>query len=96
VRQAERDAAGRARGRLGDGRARVGHLLQDGLRMFIKDLAGIGAEDAVGRAVQQLGAEFFLELAQLLGQRRLRHVQHQRRARQRAVVDDGDEIAELA
>jgi hypothetical protein len=64
--------------------------------MFVKDLAGIGAEDAVGGAVQQLGAEFLFELAQLLGQRRLRHVQHQRSARQGPVVDDGNEITELS
>jgi hypothetical protein len=44
--------------------------------MLIEDLAGIRADHALRRAVQQLCAEFVFELAQLLGQRRLRHVQH--------------------
>jgi hypothetical protein len=80
---------------LGDGRARIGYLFQDGLGVLIKNLAGVGAQHAMGRAVQQLGAEFFLELAQLLGERRLRHVQYLGGTRQRAVIHNGNEIAEL-
>ena len=74
----------------------VGHLLQDGLRVLVEHLAGVGAEHALGGAVQQLRAQLLLQLAQLLGQRRLRDVQHQRGARQRAVIDDGDKVAKLA
>lgn len=64
--------------------------------MFIEHGAGVRAEHALCGAVQQLRAQFVLELAQLLGQRGLGHVQEQRGARQRAVVDDGDEVAQLA
>ena len=46
--------------------------------------------------VQQLRAEFFFQLAQLLGQGRLRHVQDQGGTRQRTVVDNGNKIAQLA
>ena len=61
--------------------------------MFVKHLARVRAEHALGRAVQQLHAQFLFQLAQLLRQGRLRHVQDQGRARQRAVVDDGNKVA---
>jgi hypothetical protein len=61
--------------------------------VLVKHPAGIGAEHTLGVTVQQLHAQLVFELTQLLGQRRLRHVQYQGRARQRAVVDDGNEIA---
>ena len=77
-------------------RAGVGHLLQDRLGVLVEDFSGVGAQHALGRTVQQPGAKLVFQLAQLLGQRRLGDVQDQGGARQRTVVDDCNEIAELS
>jgi hypothetical protein len=72
------------------------HLLQDRQRVLIEDLAGIGGNHALGRAVQQLRRHLVFQLADLLGQRRLGDVQHPCRPRERTVIDDGHEVAQLA
>lgn len=64
--------------------------------MVVKHLAGVGADHALGTAVQELGAQFLFKLAQLLGQGGLCNMQYQCGPRQRSVVDDGNKIAQLA
>ena len=70
---------------MGDGGTGIGHLFQDGLGMVIEHLAGIRADNALGTAVQELGTQFFFQLAQLLGQGGLCNMQYERGTRQRAV-----------
>jgi hypothetical protein len=48
--------------------------------------------DRAGRARQHADAELGLELADLLGQRRLRHVQSSCSATEMALLGDGDEV----
>ena len=48
--------------------------------MFIEDLACVGGHHALCGSVQQLCAEFIFKLLDPLRQRRLRDMQHTRRA----------------
>ena len=64
--------------------------------MVVKHFTGIRADHALRAAVQQLDAQLFFKLAQLLGKGGLGHMQYQCRARQGSMVDDGDEVTQLA
>ncbi|MDR8839216.1 hypothetical protein FEP81_03535 [Burkholderia multivorans] len=59
------------------------------------DVAEFGEPHRAARAVEQRHAERFLELANLLRQRRLRHMQRIGRARETALLGDGQEIADV-
>ena len=59
-------------------------------------VAGVGQPRHAPGAVEQLRAERLLELADLLGQRGLRHVQCGGRAREAAVLGDGEEVVDMA
>ena len=58
--------------------------------------AGIGQRHAARMAHEQLGVDLALERADLLGERRLLHVQLLGGARDMALMRDGDEVAEMA
>ena len=85
---AARGAAGADLGVLG--------LRQDRLGIGQEGAAGIGQGDAARMAHEQRGVDLALERADLLAERRLLHVQLLRRARDVALMGDGDEIAEVA
>ena len=57
---------------------------------------GLGGHSALGRALQQAGAQLTLQPADLLAQGRLHHVQIECGPAHGAEFDDADEIAELA
>ena len=59
-------------------------------------LAGVGETYVAGTPDEQVVAELALELGQLGADARLADVEALRRGRERAVVDDGDEVAELS
>ena len=61
-----------------------------------EQLAGLRHRDAPRRALDERDAELRLEAADLLRQRRLRDVLAGGRAREVALVRDGDEVAQLA
>jgi hypothetical protein len=60
-----------------------------------QDLARGGERDAARGAVDEGDAEFLFDLDDVLGQRGLGHAQALRGRRKRALLRDGDEIAQL-
>jgi hypothetical protein len=58
--------------------------------------AGRGEVDTPGGAMKQVHAELGLELADLLGQRRLGHVQPLRGAAEVTLLGDSDEVPEVS
>src|SRR3954468_18589342 len=72
------------------------HGVEDLPRALEERGAGRGQLHAVLVAQQQLGADLLLELADLLAQRRLGHVQALGRAAEMQLLRDGDEVAEVA
>src|SRR5262249_10327707 len=93
---ADREPAGlAARGAPGQ----VGGALRRGqgaARLAEEGDAGVGQAAPAVRAIEQADAELVLERADLLAERRLRHVQAGGRAREVQLLGDGDEVAEVA
>ncbi|ANZ41521.1 hypothetical protein BBK82_41800 [Lentzea guizhouensis] len=75
---------------------RVVHGGQHGAGAVEVDGAGAGELDLAGGAVQQGHAELGLQLLDLLGQRRLGHVQAFGGAAEVPFLGDGDEVAQVA
>ena len=61
-------------------RSGVAHLLKDTSRILQKELAGWIQLHAAGQAFEKLKADFFFQILNLAGQRRLCHAQSARRA----------------
>ncbi len=95
-READSDAAGlAARGAAGADLGMLG-LRQDRLGIGQEGAASVGQRHAARMAHEQLGIDLALERADLLGKRRLLHAQLLGRARDMALMRDGDEIAKVA
>src|SRR5256885_15878954 len=95
-READGDAADlAARGAAGADLGVLG-LRQDRLGVDQERAAGIGQADPARMAHEQGGVDLALERADLLAERRLLDVQLLRRARDVALVRDGDEVTEMA
>ena len=71
-------------------------MAQRQLRLAEERQPGLSRHSAFGGALQQPGAQFALQPADLLAQGRLHHVQVERRPAHGAELDDADEVAELA
>src|SRR5208282_2932050 len=71
-------------------------LNEGAARLFQHDAARVGKLDAAARALEQLHPEFVFELADLLAERRLRHMQALRGAAEVQLFSDGDEVAEVS
>ena len=69
---------------------------QDRLGVGQEGAAGVGQADAARMAHEQGGVDLALERADLLAERRLLHAQLLGRARDVALMGDGDEVAEMA
>ncbi|RYY88844.1 MAG: hypothetical protein EOO24_33810, partial [Comamonadaceae bacterium] len=96
LRQAQHHRADDGLRRRAHGRLHVAQLLEDGLRVRVEGLAGLGDRHARAAAVEQLHAQLFLQLGDLLAQRRLRDEHLQRGARQAAAVGHRQEVLELS
>ena len=70
--------------------------VEDLARAHEERRAGRGQLDLALVAQQQRRADLLLELADLLAQRRLGHVQALRRAAEVQLLGDGDEVAQVA
>ena len=87
-------------------RAPVGSLLreppgmldaaEDVLRLAQEDAAGVGQRHVMTAAIEQRHADRFLELPDLLAERRLRGVQACSRAREAQLVGHRHEIAQVS
>ncbi|MCY1228651.1 hypothetical protein D9M72_409780 [compost metagenome] len=101
---AERRGFRESQGQFADLAARRALRGQDGGLRALKNVLRAGEEgaarvvqdDAAAGAVEQRRADLLLQLADLLGQRRLRHAQLFRRAREVLGLGGGDEIAQMA
>ncbi len=60
-----------------------------------EDLAGLRQPHALGRAHHEFGADLFFQLAQRLGQRRLRHVQDLRGGAHAASPGQGEQQVQM-
>jgi hypothetical protein len=81
--------------RLGNRLASLGNSRKDRRGALIKRLAGGGEPHASGKPLEQSLAKFIFELADLLAQRRLRHVTGSRRPGEAADFHRRDEISKL-
>ena len=70
--------------------------MQDPARLDEQGRAGLGEGDAAVGAVEQPHAELGLELADLLADRRLRHVQALRGAAEMQLLRDRDEVPQVS
>jgi hypothetical protein len=79
-----------------DGTAAGFELAHRTAGMVDVDPPGVGGPNHAPRTVKQLRPERLLKLANLLGQRWLRHMQLSRRAGEAAMVGDGEQVAGVA
>ena len=91
--EAERPAAELAN--VADGVARAVDVVEHALGLRAEGPTGLRERDAATGTREQLDAELGLELADLLGERGLRDEQRPRGRGEGAVLDGGEEVAEL-
>ena len=93
-----RAEGGRPAAQLAHGDDRLARRLgrvQGALGVRAQRVAGLGRRQPAADALEQAHAELGLQPADLLGDRRLRHVQLRGRGRERAVAVGGEEVLEL-
>ncbi len=93
--RADRDGAAPQRGELADAAGRVLDGAQAARGVLGERASRLGGHDAPPGADEEVGAERVLELADLLGDRRLRHPQRPRGGRERAELERRAEAADL-
>ena len=93
--RAERHAAAAHRRELTDAARRVLERAQAAGRVLGEGVARVGRDDAAPRPDEQVGAQRALELADLLGDRGLRHPQRLRRGAERPELERRAEAADL-
>jgi hypothetical protein len=95
-RHAEPDDTARRRRQVVDLAARALGTLDHRPGVVGHQPARLGRRDAAGMAMQQLGAELILQLADLHAESRLRDVQRRRRRGEASGLDDLGEVSKLA
>ncbi len=94
--EAHRQPAGHAAAGAARGGERALHLRQHAVRLVEQHAAWLRQLDLASRALEQHDAELFLERADHLAKRRLRHVQPVGGAAKAEFLRHGDELAQLA